>query len=341
MHAGIENWLLKHWYGGSEPPWYLRLLEPIYRLGYQRTQTKAQRDSGKYRPSLPLIIVGNLTAGGAGKTPMVIRLCQLALEMGLKPGIATTGYGRTSRDTFLVHADGDPRLCGDEPVLLAQRTGVPVVVAAHRLDAVKKLAGMDLDLLISDDGLQQARLERDIELCVVDGARGLGNGHLIPAGPLREPAERLGQVDYVITNGEWPGKPDTVEAHLMRLAASFVRSIDDTEEYPVEEFQRRIAGNPVHAVCAIGNPDRFFLMLSVLGISADSHRFPDHHAFMQNDFDSIAGGSTIIMTEKDAVKCRSLGLENAWYVPVETQLSGEFEQVLKDHMVRVCQQALS
>lgn len=341
MQARVENWLLKHWYGGSRPPWYLRMLEPVYRFGYQRAESKARRGSGRYKPRLPLVIVGNLTAGGAGKTPLVMRLCQLAVEMNLKPGIATTGYGRASRDTFVVHADSDPRLCGDEPLLLAQRTAVPVVVAADRLEAVKKLDGMDLDLLISDDGLQHPGLDRDIEFCVVDGERGLGNGHQIPAGPLRESPERLGQVDYVISNGEWLDKPGTVGVQLMRLVAKSVRSLSGTQDLTPEEFQRRIAGIPVHAVCAIGNPERFFRLLEGMGIRAGSQRFPDHHAYSRADFDSIADGSAIIMTEKDAVKCRSLELENAWYVPVETCLEREFEQTLKDRMAMACQQARS
>ena len=151
MRAGIENWLLKHWYGTGQPPWYLRVLEPLYRWAYQRVQKAGYPG---YRPDLPLIVVGNITAGGSGKTPLVIRLCQLALDVNLKPGIASTGYGRSSRDTFVVQADSDTRLCGDEPVLLAQRTGVPVVVAAHRPDAVRKLNEMGLDLVFSDDGLQ-------------------------------------------------------------------------------------------------------------------------------------------------------------------------------------------
>jgi len=335
MRAGIENWLLRHWYGSGQPPWILRMLEPLYRMAYQRIQKKGQANPNKFQPGLPLIIVGNLTVGGSGKTPLVIRLCELAIDMGLKAGIASTGYGRKSRETIIVHADSDTRTCGDEPVLLAQRTAVPVVVAARRLDAVKKLADMDLDLLISDDGLQQANLDRDIEICVVDGERGLGNGLLLPAGPLRELAERLQQVDYVVTNGAWPGKPDRLEVNLMDLRASVVRSLDDSKEYSLEEFRQYLDGSPVHAVAAIGNPNRFFRMLETLGVKADQQEFPDHHSFTSADFESMRDGSAIIMTEKDAVKCRSLGLQNAWYVPVVTGLSDGFEQVLKNHMTKL------
>ncbi len=335
MRAGIENWLLRHWYGKHRPPWYLRMLEPVYRAAWQRAQKKQRVGSGIFRPDLPLIVVGNITAGGSGKTPLVIRLCQLALDMNLKPGIASTGYGRQSSDTLLVGADSDTRTCGDEPVLLALRTGVPVVVAARRRDAVKSLTEMDLDLVFSDDGLQQADLARDIEFCVVDGARGLGNGHLIPAGPLRETVERLRQVDYIVTNGEWAGKPDDVDVNVMHLQASVVRSLDDTTEYSLDDFRQNHTGIPIHAVAGIGNPQRFFRMLGTLGINAEPHGFSDHHSFTAKDFETTRDGSVIIMTEKDAVKCRTLGLENAWYLPVETHLSDEFEAIVKQQLAKL------
>jgi tetraacyldisaccharide 4'-kinase len=335
MRAAIENWLLRQWYGMRQPPWYLRMLEPVYRAAYQRAQNSGRSGPGMYRSGVPVIVVGNITVGGSGKTPMVIRLCQLALDMNLKPGIATTGYGRQGRDTLVVQADSDTDTCGDEPVLLAQRTAVPVVVATHRLDAVKRLNDMNLDLIFSDDGLQQADLDRDVEFCVVDGERGLGNGHLIPAGPLREPAERLKQVDHVISNGEWAGKPDDVDVCVMHLRASVVRSLDDATAYSVNEFRHYHTGILIHAIAGIGNPKRFFSMLESLGIEADSHGFPDHHSFTPGDFDSMGADAAIIMTEKDAVKCRSLGLKNAWYVPVETRLPDEFEGKFKEQLARL------
>ena len=340
MRAGIENWLSGHWYGLRQPPWYLRLLEPVYRAAYQRTQKKGQAGTGIYRSKLPLIVVGNITAGGSGKTPLVIRLCEIALEMNLKPGVASTGYGRQSRDTLVVQADSDTGTCGDEPVLLALRTGVPVVVAANRLDAVKKLNTMNLDLIFSDDGLQQADLDRDIEFCVLDGVRAIGNGHLIPAGPLREPVDRLSRVDHVVSNGRWAGKPHDVHISVMHLKARLVRSLDDATEYTLDEFRQNHAGKQIHAVAGIGNPDRFFKMLEALAIKADTQRFSDHHSFTLGDFDSLEAGSAIIMTEKDAVKCRSLGLENAWYVPVETCLPDELEQLFREQLANLVKVSL-
>lgn len=335
MRAGIENWLLQHWYGTRRPPWYLRLLEPVYRAAYQHVKKRGEAGPARYRSGLPLIVVGNITAGGSGKTPLVIRLCQLATEMNLRPGIASTGYGRHSSETLLVRADSDIRACGDEPILLAIRTGVPVVVAKNRCDAIKKLNEMNLDIIISDDGLQQADLERDIEFCVIDGARGLGNGHLLPAGPLREPAERLGQVDYVITNGIWTEPPDAVDVSVMHLVASQVCSLDDTSKIPVALFKQDQAGTTIHAIAAIGHPQRFYKTLKTLGIEARPHAFPDHHLFSREDFDSITMGSAIIMTEKDAVKCRTLGLENAWYLPVDTHLPEDFEGVFINRLAKL------
>ncbi len=332
MRTSIENYLLKHWYGTHRPPWPLRMLEPVYRTAYRRRQQRQMADPGSYRPGLPLIVVGNITVGGSGKTPLVIALSQLAIEMGLKPGLASTGYGRQSRATLEVWADSDTDLCGDEPVLLARRCGVPVVVAADRQAAVRKLHEMAVDLVISDDGLQQADLCRDLDICVVDGSRGLGNGHLIPAGPLREPAARLARVDYVVCNGVWAEKPAGLQVSTMQLRAEVVHSMDGMTEYPLAEFRNSLKGAPLHAVAAIGNPARFFKLLEQHGIYAITHRFADHYRYSKQDFKSMSGATAIIMTEKDAVKCRGLGLENAWYVPVETLLPDDFKQAFKDRL---------
>jgi tetraacyldisaccharide 4'-kinase len=335
MRAIIETWLLRHWYGTHQPPWLLRMLEPLYRAVFHYIQRKGESGGSRQQSGLPVIVVGNITAGGSGKTPLVIRLCQLAREMNLRPGIVSTGYGRQSAATLVVGANTDPHAGGDEPVLLAVRTGSPVVVAVRRADAIKKLIGMNVDLVISDDGLQQADLARDIEFCVIDGTRGLGNGHLLPAGPLREPAGRLGQVDYVITNGVWGAKPESMNAIVMELKASKVCSLDNTVVITAEEFRQTHGGIPVHAIAGIGNPQRFFGTLEALGIESIPRAYPDHHLYSRKDFDSFAPDSAIIMTEKDAVKCRSLGLENAWYLPVDTCLPDDFETAFKDRLAKL------
>jgi tetraacyldisaccharide 4'-kinase len=339
MRAGMENWLLGHWYSTDRPPWFLRMLEPVYRKVFERVQKKGDSGTARYRSGLPLIVVGNITAGGSGKTPLVMRLCQLASDLELRPGIASTGYGRLGTETIVVDAGCDPRVCGDEPLMLARRTGIPVVVAQHRIDAIRKLNELDIDLIFSDDGLQQADLERDIEFCVVDGARGLGNGHLLPAGPLRESAGRLVKVDYVITNGVWAGKPDDVTVNVMHLEASQVCSLDGVKTISVNEFRQIHSGIKVHAIAGIGNPQRFFDSLETLGIQVAPHRFPDHHQFTREDFNTIPAGSVIVMTEKDAVKCHDLELENAWYVPVETHLPDVFENIFKDRLAKLLKES--
>jgi tetraacyldisaccharide 4'-kinase len=332
MRAGLENWLQQTWYQTHRPPWFLRTLEPVYRTLFQHSQKKQSTKSEQFRSNQPLIVVGNITVGGSGKTPLVMHLCNLAKELNLRPGVASTGYGRVGNETILVGADSDARLCGDEPVMLAGRTGVPIIVARRRIEAIKKLSEMDVDVIFSDDGLQHSEIQGNIELCVVDGARGLGNGHLLPAGPLREPAGRLNKVDYVITNGVWAKRPEGLEVHVMQLEAQELRSLDNTKTIPVIQFRQTHKGKIIHAVAGIGNPQRFFDTLENLGIEAVPHRFPDHHPYTMGDMEPMTMDPAIIMTEKDAVKCRPLGLENAWYLPVETQLSSEFEGAFKAHL---------
>ena len=309
------------------------MLEPVYRTAFQQAQKKGNSRQGRCRSKIPLIVVGNVTAGGSGKTPLVIGLCQLAKDMNLKSGIACTGYGRQSSETLIVYADSDTHTCGDEPVLLAIRTGGPVVVAKRRCDAIKKLNELGLDLIFSDDGLQQADLDSDLTFCVVDGARGLGNGHLLPAGPLRETAERLDKVDSVISNGVWAGKPDDLDVTVMSLEADKVCSLDGATVILADKFVQNHKGTAIHAIAGIGNPQRFFRTLEVLGFEVIPHRFADHHIFQLKDFDFLPPGSTIMMTEKDAVKCRSLGLENAWYLPVDTLLPDEFAADFKTRLL--------
>jgi tetraacyldisaccharide 4'-kinase len=339
VRTSIENWLLRHWYSTDTPPWYLRSMEPLYRSAWQRARKRQLARITQDRTDLPLIVVGNITAGGSGKTPLVIRLCQLAGELGLKAGVASTGYGRKSRETRLVKTNSDPRECGDEPILLAHRTGVPVVVAAIRRDAVQALNTMGLDLIVSDDGLQHLDLGADIEICVVDGQRGLGNGHLIPAGPLREPALRLSDVDYVVSNGIWEGRPTGLTVEVMELEALSVQSLDGDKSHSLEEFLRMQSGKTVHAFAGIGNPKRFFDMLLSMGFECEENSRSDHHTFSNADFKSVPQGASILMTEKDAVKCRALGLKDAWYIPVETLLSTEFERILKNQLLTLTKES--
>jgi len=338
MRAAVENWLVRTWYSRQRPPWFLRSLEPVYRTLFRRVQKKGASASHRYISRLPLIVVGNLTAGGSGKTPLVMHLCRLAADLKLRPGIASTGYGRLGSDTIQVNHSSDVQACGDEPVMLAIRTGAPVVVAKHRVDAIDRLNEMNIDLIFSDDGLQQADLETDVEVCVVDGDRGFGNGHLLPAGPLREPVSRLKNVDYVITNGVWASKPGDLDVTVMQLHASRLCSLETGETLPVKEFLEIHKEKELHAIAGIGNPQRFFDTLEKLGIEAIPHNFPDHYSFTPKDFNFTRKDSVIIMTEKDAVKCRSFKPGNSWYLPVETRLPAEFESVFMSHLAKLIEE---
>ncbi len=339
MRAGIENWLSGHWYSSARPPWYLRLLESVYQVIFQhRQQRAADRDnlrSGDDSIGVPLIIIGNITVGGTGKTSLLIGLCRIARELNLKPGIISKGYARRSRLMHDVFPDSSVEMCGDEPVLLAKRCASPVVVARDRLSAANRLCELGVDLIFSDDGLQQADLPRSMEFCVVDGVRGLGNGHMLPAGPLREPVGRLKQVDQVIINGCWPETPEELATSIMQLQPLKLRSLDELAEVSASEFRQKYAGQLLHAVAGIGHPQQFFSMLEGLGFEFEAHSFADHHAFIRQDFDKMGVDETIVMTEKDTVKCRHLELKNAWYLPVETQLQESFELQFKAQLMNL------
>ena len=292
------------------------------------------------KPKVPVIVVGNISAGGSGKTPLVIALCRLLKDSGSKPGIISKGYGRKSSKTVGVSPGSSTLQCGDEPVLLAQRTGVPVVVANDRHEAVSTLLDAGVEVILSDDGLQQSDFARSMEICVVDGARGLGNQHLIPAGPLREPEQRLERVTYVVSNGKWAGSPSWLDVVQMELCAEEFCELDGDAVYSIDEFRQKHTGLQLHIVAGIGNPTRFFDMLGKMGFEQPqyelvTHRFADHHAYRKHDFDVMKGASAIVMTEKDAVKCRGLGLENAFFVPVDAQLPASFEEGFRQDLARL------
>ena len=270
--------------------------------------------------AVPVIVVGNLTVGGTGKTPLVIWLARYLQARSYRPGIISRGYGAVAQPQALrVKADSDPALAGDEPVLLAQRTGCPVAVAPDRVKAAQLLLRQtDCDILLSDDGLQHTALARDVEIVVLDGARRFGNGWCLPAGPLREPRARLDTAHLVVANGR-----AAAGEYLMEYTALPVTSLDGSRHKAPDCFRQRT----VHAVAAIGNPGRFFSLLRGNGIDIEEHAFPDHYGFRRADLE-FGDGAPLLMTEKDAVKCRRLGLENAWYVPIDATLPEAFEKKL-------------
>ncbi len=256
----------------------------------------------------PVIVVGNLSVGGTGKTPLVAWLAQHARARGLRPGILARGYGGRSRHWPRRVSPGDrAREVGDEPLLLSRTTGVPVVVGPDRV-AAGRLLGDACDLLISDDGLQHYALERDLEIAVVDGERRLGNGLCLPAGPLREPPRRLAEVDLVVANG----RPAAGEFTMYLRLGEAVSLTDPGDRRPLTSF---IPRRPL-AMAGIGHPQRFFTALAAAGLDCETHAFPDHHPFSAADLAPFSG-RPLLMTAKDAVKCEPFGGADMWYVPAQ------------------------
>ena len=273
----------------------------------------AQRHVG-----VPTIVVGNIDVGGTGKTPFVLWLCALFKDRGLKVGIVSRGHGASpqSRPRF-VDPDSDPRVVGDEALLLARRGACPVVIHRNRVRAASAMVNRERpDVLVCDDGMQHYRLARDVEIALIDGTVRFRNGLPLPAGPLREPVTRLREVDVVICNG---GQPEGNEVP-MSLSGDQAVSLDHPHHRrPLSTFR----GDVVHAVAGIGRPERFFEHLRHHGLRVQEHPFPDHHAFTPEEL-SFQDHGAILMTEKDAVKCGSWALVNAWRVPVSANMPAGF-----------------
>jgi tetraacyldisaccharide 4'-kinase len=274
-----------------------------------------------WRPPVPVIVVGNISVGGTGKTPVVIAIVEFLQRLGYQPGVVARGYGgKPDTVPLMLQSDTSAAACGDEPLLLQRRTGCPVVIDPDRPRAVRHLLQhSDCDVVVSDDGMQHYALYRDIELAVVDSGRGLGNGHYLPAGPLREAPERLTTVDAVLLNGggELTGLANT---HGFRLEAARFFQLSSGRSEPVATFNRRA---PVHALAGIGNPSRFFDTLEQLGFDIIPHAFPDHHAYTRQDID-FDDDKTIVMTEKDAVKCNGMADQRHWYLAVNAVFGDDF-----------------
>lgn len=279
--------------------------------------------------SAPIIVVGNITTGGTGKTPLVIYLAQLLQQHGYRPGIVSRGYAREQTECTVVTVQSDPRLVGDEPVLLAQRTQVPVVVGRKRVAAVQQLLkNFTCNIIISDDGLQHYALARDIEIAVVDGQRRLGNGWRLPAGPLRETKQRLQTVDFVVSTGS----AEKGEYEL-QLRLSDLHNMYTAQQIPLTMWRDK----KVFAVAGIGNNQRFFDVLIAHGLKIIPCAFADHHAYQSSDFTHLTATPQIpiIMTEKDAVKCTAFATEQFWCLPVTAQLSTEFVQKILGKVSRL------
>ena len=328
-----------YWYDGGAVPLAAQALSVAY--GQAITLRRALYRRGwlkRTRLGQPVLVVGNLIAGGSGKTPLTIAIVQRLQAEGFVAGIATRGYGRADESQALwVDARTDPAQGGDEPVRLARRTGATVRADRDRVAAAQALVEAGCDVVVCDDGLQHYRLARDVEIEVIDGRRRYGNGRLLPAGPLREPAERGSECDFRVVNvprdpgpetdadpsavgfGEWP----------MRLHPGDAQPLQGVRARPLSAF----AGQRVHAVAGTGDPERFFSMLRGVGIAVVPHAFPDHHAYTAEDL-QFGSDLPVLMTEKDAVKCAAFAGDRHYSVPVEATLPEAFWVTLLDRIRR-------
>lgn len=311
------------WFEGGRVPVAARALSHVY--GAAVSTRRWLYDKGLKRSrgvDVPVIVVGNLIAGGSGKTPLAIALVERLRTEGWTPGVASRGYGcEDDRLARWVEADTDPRQGGDEPVLIAARTGAPVRVDRDRAAAARALADAGCDIIVCDDGLQHYSLRRDIEIEVIDGRRRYGNGRLLPAGPLREPVARGARADFRVLNlgsggdgiapgfGEWP----------MGLVPGPARPLAGGRPVPLTAF----AGQRVHAVAGIGDPERFFSMLRGLGIAVVPHAFPDHHRYSAEDL-RFGSDLPVLMTSKDAVKCAAFADSRHYEVGIDARLPEAF-----------------
>jgi tetraacyldisaccharide 4'-kinase len=304
-----QSWLNRIWYERAAPPWWMLPLSVIYGAAVSaRRSLYANRWRKSIRVSCPVIVVGNLSVGGTGKTPLVCWLVARLADIGMKPGVLTRGYGGSSRSVRLVESSDDPDVVGDEPLLLKRRTGVRVAAGRDRPAAAQLLVNAGCNVIVSDDGLQHYALARDCEVVVIDGDRRFGNGWLLPAGPLRETRARLGSADAVVVNG---GRALLEGAFSMRLEARNAVALIDGGAIPL----KALAGTHVHAIAGIGHPERFFNMLRAHGIEVAGRPLADHARLQPKDID-FADDWPVLMTEKDAVKCATIADHRHWYVPV-------------------------
>ena len=322
----VQSWLNNVWYERRSPPWWLMPLSLTYApIAAARRFTYTHGLRRASRLPRPVVVVGNLSVGGTGKTPLVCWLVAHLIERGYKPGVVTRGYGGSARDVRRISASDEPSVVGDEPVLLARRTGVPVAVGRNRPAAAQLLLSEGCDVIVSDDGLQHYALARDCEVVVIDGDRRFGNGWLLPAGPLREAPGRLRTADAVVVNG---GRPLLAGALSMRLDAKNAVALRGGAVRPLRDF----AGTCVHAVAAIGNPERFFNMLRSGGIEVVGRPLADHARLTRENID-FGDDKSVLMTEKDAVKCAAFAGAQHWYVPVSACFEAGESAALLDKVI--------
>lgn len=323
--------LLDAWYTGHPALALLRPLECLYRRVVNRKRARfLAGQGGIYKAPVPVVVVGNITIGGTGKTPLILWMIDHCRALGLRVGVVSRGYGATPPSLpWRVLPQQSPEHAGDEPLLIVNRTGVPMMIDPDRSQAVRALLAEEpLDLILSDDGLQHYRLGRDLELVLIDAVRGLGNRRCLPAGPLREPVERLQSVDALLYNG---AATDREDCYGFQLKPSALVNLLTGERRPVDHFP---PGQQVHAVAGIGNPQRFFNTLEGLHWRPVPHAFADHAVFSPQAL-SFTPALPVVMTEKDAVKCASFAAPDWWYLAVEAVPSPAFVSWFDSQLTRL------
>ncbi|TVQ69259.1 MAG: tetraacyldisaccharide 4'-kinase [Oceanospirillales bacterium] len=322
------------WYQQASWLKVLRPLSILFTRLSKRRRDKFQSSDLLYQPPVPVIVVGNISVGGTGKTPVVLALIELLRSYGYRPGVVSRGYGGKPPSYPWRVADHQSSIeTGDEPLLIHTRGQVPVVIDPDRPAAVRHLlANSDCNLVISDDGLQHYALKRDIEIAVIDGVRGLGNQRCLPEGPLREPPERLSEVDFVLQNGGT--EVQHPRSQIFTLASIQIMPLQGVQTYSAKDWLDGHSVKKVHAVCGIGNPERFFNTLKELGLEVIEHGFSDHHQYTKADFNGLQN-YPIIMTEKDAVKCKNFDIPDSWVLQVAAMLPDTFKDSLLQRLAAI------
>lgn len=355
----LETLFNKAWYGKNKWTQVFRPVLPLvsYLVAKKRRQFLADTDKHK-QVNVPVIVVGNISVGGTGKSPMVLALIEALKLAGYYPGIVSRGYGVSAANPIRVTPESLANECGDEPVMLVRRSRCPMVICQNRVDAINVLLeDKRVDLVISDDGMQHYAMARDIELLMLDAKRGLGNGALLPVGPLREPASRVLEVDYVISLVSEKTQPDLErkKQEIRELLLSY-QGIDNAEILDSKLIPASVSPQSLvnlktgehvalevlksfkqcSLVAGIGNPERFLNTLLEAGLPSGytTSWFGDHHKFSADD---VAQDNPVVMTEKDAVKCKDLNLDNdnVWYLPIEVGLPAEFIESLTEKLISV------
>jgi len=316
----IEQQITAAWYKKRRWIYIFTPLELIYRgINFIRKSLYQKGLFKSSHPGIPVIVVGNITVGGTGKTPIVIEIVNYLKTKGWKPGIVSRGYGGNKQDyPYLVKSQYAAEECGDEPVLLFRNTAVNIAIDNKRSRAAELLKSHGCNIIVTDDGLQHLALSRDYQILIVDGQRGFGNKHLLPVGPLREPLSKITQCDLVLTNGEHNRCPAHPASDCFSISATHLVEIKTAKEFPLSW----LVDKEIHALAAIGNPRRFFSLLKELGAKPICHTFPDHHQYKMDDIPNDK--KSLVVTEKDAVKLEQFNLLDCFYLKISAILPTRF-----------------